>query len=194
MLKGTKSDLSNLEKFPVERFNQIAGINMWKGAKSDLSDLEKLPLERFNQIYLSICDLCHPKEASCQKIKINTEAFLRLTRPPPPSILTDRGTDRQKDDGQLGIRKAPLLFGWQSLKLFIIMQLFSCISTYSHVNKNLLLLKVLFLFILLRPGPLGMISISFSSSVWDLRRISTFDEFCSPPPSMFLCTLGRLTR
>ena len=50
-------------------------------AKFDLSDLEKWPLERFNQIYLLIYDLCHPKEAPCKKV---IEAFLRLTPPPPP--------------------------------------------------------------------------------------------------------------
>ena len=35
-----------------------------KRAKFDLSDLEKWPLERFKQTYLLICDLYHAKEAS----------------------------------------------------------------------------------------------------------------------------------
>ena len=44
-------------------------FDMWFMSKFDLTNLEKWPLERFNQIYLSICDLCHPKEAPCQKKK-----------------------------------------------------------------------------------------------------------------------------
>ena len=63
-----------------------------KGTKFDLSDLEKWPLERFNQIYLLICDVCHPKEAACQKRKKVTEAFLSLT-PPPQFWQTDSQTD-----------------------------------------------------------------------------------------------------
>ena len=47
-----------------------------------------------------------------KKEKNITEAFLRLT--PPPSILTDGQTDGHTDDGQLGIRKSALPFGWRS--------------------------------------------------------------------------------
>ena len=67
-----------------------------KRAKFDLFDLEKWPLERFNQIYLSICDLCHPKKASCQK---NRKSYWSVSEidPSPPSILTDGRTDRQTD-------------------------------------------------------------------------------------------------
>ena len=83
-----------------------------KRAKFDVSELEKWSLERFNQIYLSICDLCHPKEAPCQKREKVTEAFPRLT--PPPSILMDGGTDGQTDDRQIDIRKAPLPLSWRS--------------------------------------------------------------------------------
>ena len=36
---------------------------------------------------------------------------------PPPSILTDRRTNRRTDYGQLGIRKAPLPFGTAELKI-----------------------------------------------------------------------------
>ena len=46
-----------------------------------------------------------------------TEAYLRLPHPPPPPQswrTADRQTDRQTDDGQLGIRKALLPFGWRS--------------------------------------------------------------------------------
>ena len=52
-----------------------------------------LHIERFNQIYLSKCDLCHPKETPCQKRKKSTEAFLRLTSPPPLNL--DGRTDRR---------------------------------------------------------------------------------------------------
>ena len=46
------------------------------------------------QIYLSICDVCHPKEAPCQKIRKFTEARVsQIYPPPPPSILTDGQTD-----------------------------------------------------------------------------------------------------
>ena len=47
-------------------------------------------------------DMVIPKKLHHNKIEKVTEAFLRLT--PPPSILTDR----QTDDGHLGIRKAPM--------------------------------------------------------------------------------------
>ena len=46
-----------------------------KRARFDLSYLEKWPLERFNQIYLSIFDVCHPKEAPCQKRKKLVKRF-----------------------------------------------------------------------------------------------------------------------
>ena len=38
---------------------------------------KKQPFEWFNQILLMICCLCHPKEASCKKIKKVIEQFLR---------------------------------------------------------------------------------------------------------------------
>ena len=66
-----------------------------KRPKSDLSYLEKGHLERFNQIYLSICDLCQPKEAPWQtKRQKATEAFLRF--PPPPQSW--RQTNRRTTD------------------------------------------------------------------------------------------------
>ena len=80
-------------------------------AKRAKFDLVKWPLERFNHIYFSICDLCHPKEATCQRRKKVTKEFLRLT---PPPLLTDGQTDRQTDDGQICIGKAPLPLGWWS--------------------------------------------------------------------------------
>ena len=43
-----------------------------KKGKFNLSDLEKWSLERFNQIYLLICDLCHPKETPCQTRSLST--------------------------------------------------------------------------------------------------------------------------
>ena len=77
MWKRPKYDLSDLERDKVtEQFWSKWPSNA-KRAKFDLFDLQKWPLERFNQIYLSICDLCHPKEASCQKWGKVTEAFLR---------------------------------------------------------------------------------------------------------------------
>ena len=89
----------------------------------DLFNLEKLPLERFNQICLSICDLCHPNEASCQKRGKVNSSVSEIDPSPPHSWRTDGRTDRhvygrtdrQTDDGQIGIRKAPLPFGWQEL-------------------------------------------------------------------------------
>ena len=64
--------------------------------------MQKWPLERFNQIYLSVCDLCHPKEAPCQNRRKVTEAFLRYT--PSPLNLdgrTDRRTDRRTTDNSV---------------------------------------------------------------------------------------------
>ena len=45
---------------------QIMSSQVQKRAKFDISYLDKWPLERFNQIYLSMCDLCHPKEAQAR--------------------------------------------------------------------------------------------------------------------------------
>ena len=83
----------------------------------------KLTFRAIQPIYLSICDLCHPKEASCKKRGKVTEAVSEID--PSPLNLdgrtdgqtdrrTDRRTDRQTDDGQISIRKAPLPFGWRS--------------------------------------------------------------------------------
>ena len=80
-------------------------------ATFDLSYLEKWPLERFNHIYLLICDLYYSKEAACQKKKKKKLLKNFWDWPlPPPSILTDGRTD----GGQIGIKKAPLAFGWRS--------------------------------------------------------------------------------
>ena len=88
------------------------GLQMQKGQNWIFPTLKNyLYLERFNQIYHSICDLCHSKEAPYQKKKKVTEACLRLT---PPPLLTDGQTNKQMDDGQLGIGKTPLSFGWRS--------------------------------------------------------------------------------
>ena len=93
------------------------GANGLPSAKFDLTDLEKWCLERFNQIYLSTCDLCRPKETPCQKRRKLLKRFWDRPHPPPPpppSILTDGRTDGQTPDGQHGIRKAPLPFSWRS--------------------------------------------------------------------------------
>ena len=127
------------------------GENGLPSAKFDLSYLEKWPLEWFNQIFLLICDLYHAKENNLLKrfwdwhlppppptrldlwsdstksffwyviyimpkklhAKKNvTEAFLRLPPPPPPHPHPQSWrTDRQTDHGQLGITKALLPFG-----------------------------------------------------------------------------------
>ena len=79
------------------------GLQVQKEAKFDLTDLEKWPLERFNQIYLSICDLCHPKEAPCQKKKKSYWSVSEIDPSPPQSWRTDGQTDRRTDgqtDGQ----------------------------------------------------------------------------------------------
>ena len=54
----------------------------------------KWPLERFNQIYLSICDLCHPKETPCQKKLL--KRFWDWT-PPLPLLNLDGQTDGRTD-------------------------------------------------------------------------------------------------
>ena len=69
-----------------------------KRAKFDLTDLEKWPLERFNQIYLLICDLCHPKEKKLHAKKEEKLLKCFWDRPLPPSILTDGRTDRRTTD------------------------------------------------------------------------------------------------
>ena len=73
----------------------------------------KNDLERFNQIYPSICDLCHPKEAPCQKRENSYWSVSEIdpSTPPPLPLNLDGWTDGQMDDGQLGTRKAPLPFG-----------------------------------------------------------------------------------
>ena len=123
MWKRPKSDLSDLERGPLKRFNQTCLLTvhlypslaaLWqnrekvtewfwskwppnaKRANFDLFDLEKWPLERFNQIYLSICDLCHPKEASCQKKKKSYWSVSEIDPSPPPLNLDGR-TDGRTD-------------------------------------------------------------------------------------------------
>ena len=51
--------------------------NWRKVANLDLSDLEKLPLERFNQIQLWVVDYYHLWEDSCQNREKVTDQFLR---------------------------------------------------------------------------------------------------------------------
>ena len=56
---------AKIEKMLLNSFGGN-GLQMQR-AKFDLFKLEKWHLELFNQIYVSICDLCHPKEAQWQK-------------------------------------------------------------------------------------------------------------------------------
>ena len=86
------------------------GLQMQKGQNLTFPTLKNL--ERFNQIYLSICDLCHPKEASCQKKKKSYWSVSEIDPSPPPPPPWQ--TDGQTDDGQLSIKKALLPFGWRS--------------------------------------------------------------------------------
>ena len=51
-----------------------------------------------------------PKKLHAKKEEKLLKRFWDRPLPPPPSILLDR----QRDDGQISIRKAPLPFGWRS--------------------------------------------------------------------------------
>ena len=135
-------NLSNLEKWPLEWFNQIHLLAIhqhppweasWqnrekvikqflrklppskKGAKFDLSDLLKWPLWWFNQINIYTVYGYLPKEAIHQKRKKVIRQFLRNYY--FKWKVDDDGRRRRTtttDDGRIGIRKAPLPFGWRS--------------------------------------------------------------------------------
>ena len=50
----------------------------WRKVENfDLSDLDKLPLEQFNQTQLWLVDKYHPWEGTCQNREIVTDQFLR---------------------------------------------------------------------------------------------------------------------
>ena len=84
-----------------------------KRAKFDLSDLLKWPLGWFNQIHIFTMHWYHPKEATCQKRQKVIKQFLRNQA---FNWKVDDGRRRRTttDDGRIGIRKAPLPFGWRS--------------------------------------------------------------------------------
>ena len=94
-------DSSLVPFFGSSMLKLLNSLSKWppnaKRAKFDLFDLEKWHLERFNQIYLSICDLCHPKEASCQKKKKSYWSVSEIDPSPPQSWRTDGRTDRRTD-------------------------------------------------------------------------------------------------
>ena len=69
----------------------------------------QITFDRISSPYTT--DLCHPKEAPCQKRKKVTEAFLRLNPhpppPPPPPLNLDGRKDRQTDGRQTTQRCLP---------------------------------------------------------------------------------------
>ena len=90
-------------------------LQVKKEPNFDLSDLSKWHLGWFNQIHIFTMHWYHPKEATCQKRKKVIRQFLR-NQAFNWKVDDGRTTDgrRTTDDGRIGIRKAPLPFGWRS--------------------------------------------------------------------------------